>query len=156
MTGTLRPARPEDTPMIQALVSQVYGEYGLSLYLDEEPHWIDPCTYFRADGGEFWVVEVDGVVKAMGAVKLHHDQSCELKCLYVHTSLRGQGIAPMLIRKAIDHAVAAGKNHMMLWSDTRFTTAHHLYRKLGFQQTGFRDCQDSNQSLEYGFEMSIA
>ncbi len=155
MTGTFRPAQPQDTSMIQALVSEVYGEYGLGLYLDEETHWVDPCTYFRTDGGEFWVFEVEGVVKGMGAVQLHEDESCELKCLYVHASVRGQGVAPTLIQKAITHAVAAGKTQMVMWSDTRFKTAHHLYRKLGFQQTGFRDCQDSNQSLEYGFERPI-
>jgi putative acetyltransferase len=150
----LRPTKPDDTAMIQALVDEIYGEYDCRLYLDEEPHWIDPGPYFRETGGEFWVIEVEGEVRATGAVKLN-DADSELKCLYVHPSLRGQGVAPMLIQQAIDHARAAGKEKMFLWTDTRFHTAHHLYRKLGFQEFGFRDCADSNNSLEYGFEMVI-
>jgi putative acetyltransferase len=44
---------------------------------------------------------------------------------------------------------------MFMWSDTRFADAHRLYRSLGFRQCGYRELNDSNNSKEYGFEMSL-
>jgi putative acetyltransferase len=44
---------------------------------------------------------------------------------------------------------------MILWSDTRFLAAHRLYRNLGFREIGTRELNDSNNSVEYGFELSL-
>jgi putative acetyltransferase len=44
---------------------------------------------------------------------------------------------------------------MFLWSDTRFTDAHRLYRSLGFRDCGYRELNDSNNSKEYGFEIAL-
>jgi len=78
-----------------------------------------------------------------------------LKTLYVHPSLRRQGWGRKLTTLAIAYAQAAGKQKMILWSDTRFTDAHRLYRNLGFTEMGRRDLNDSNNSVEYGFEMPL-
>ena len=152
---TLRPTVPEDVPEILSLISEVYAEYDCVLYAEtEERHLLTPGPYFRNHGGEFWVVEQDGVVRATAAVMLHED-SAELKTLYVHPSLRRQGWGRTLTTLAIDYARAAGKRKMILWSDTRFTDAHRLYRNLGFTEMGRRDLNDSNNSVEYGFEMPL-
>ena len=152
---TLRKTVPEDVPGILQLVGEVYSEYDCVLDAEnEERHLLDPGPYFRGHGGEFWVVEEDGRVRATAAVMLHED-SGELKTLYVHPSLRRQGWGKRLTMLAIDYARAAGKERMILWSDTRFTDAHRLYRKLGFREMGMRDLNDSNNSVEYGFEMAL-
>jgi ribosomal protein S18 acetylase RimI-like enzyme len=152
---TLRPTVPEDAPGILSLISEVYAEYDCVLYAEtEERHLLEPGPYFRKYGGEFWVVEEDGTVRATAAVMLHED-SAELKTLYVHPSLRRQGWGRKLTTLAIAYARAAGKRKMILWSDTRFTDAHRLYRNLGFTEMGIRDLNDSNNSVEYGFEMPL-
>jgi N-acetylglutamate synthase-like GNAT family acetyltransferase len=152
---TLRPTVPEDVPGILKLIGEVYAEYDCVLYAEtEKPHLLEPGSYFRKHGGEFWVVEEDGLVRATVAVLLHED-SGELKSLYVHPSLRRQGWGRRLTVLAMDYARAAGKRKMILWSDTRFTDAHRLYRNLGFTETGIRDLKDSNNSIEYGFERSL-
>ncbi|HEX8890863.1 MAG TPA: GNAT family N-acetyltransferase [Pyrinomonadaceae bacterium] len=152
---TLRPTVPEDVPGILKLISEVYAEYDCVLYAEtEEQHLLEPGSYFRKHGGEFWVVEEDGLVRATVAVLLHED-SGELKSLYVHPSLRRQGWGRRLTVLAMDYARAAGKRKMILWSDTRFTDAHRLYRNLGFTEMGIRDLKDSNNSIEYGFERSL-
>jgi hypothetical protein len=56
---------------------------------------------------------------------------------------------------AIEHARAAGKRRMILWSDTRFTKAHALYEGMGFIREGERDLHDSNHSREYGYWKGI-
>lgn len=150
----LRPTVPEDVPGILALIGEVYTEYGCVLNAEkEERHLLEPGPYFRSHGGEFWVVEESGRIRATVALTLDGDAG-ELKSLYVHSSLRRQGWGRKLTMLAIDYARAGGKQKMILWSDTRFLDAHRLYRSLGFRETGMRDLHDSNNSVEYGFELS--
>ncbi len=150
----LRPTVPEDVPGILALIAEVYTEYGCVLNAEkEERHLLEPGPYFRAHGGEFWVVEEGGRIRATAAVMLDEDAG-ELKSLYVHSSLRRQGWGRKLTTLAIDYARANEKRKMILWSDTRFLDAHSLYRNLGFRETGMRELHDSNNSVEYGFELS--
>lgn len=150
----LRPTIPEDVPGILALIGEVYTEYGCVLNAEkEERHLLEPGPYFRSHGGEFWVVEESGRIRATVAVTLDGDAG-ELKSLYVHSSLRRQGWGRKLTALAIYYARAGGKQKMILWSDTRFLDAHRLYRSLGFRETSMRDLHDSNNSVEYGFELS--
>jgi hypothetical protein len=59
----LRPTVPEDVPGILALVGEVYREYDCVLDAEgEERHLLAPGPYFRARGGEFWVVEDNGLI----------------------------------------------------------------------------------------------
>jgi oligopeptidase B len=154
-SSSLRPTVPADVPGILNLIAGVYAEYDCVLDAErEEPHLLEPGPYFRAHGGEFWVVEDGGVVRATAAVMLHEDAG-ELKTLYVHPSLRRQGWGRRLTNLAIDYARQSGKRKMILWSDTRFWDAHRLYRSMGFREIGIRELHDSNNSVEYGFELSL-
>ncbi|HKR01073.1 MAG TPA: GNAT family N-acetyltransferase [Pyrinomonadaceae bacterium] len=155
MNLLLRPTVPEDVPGILALIGEIYREYDCVLAAEaEERHLLEPGPYFRSRGGEFWVVEEGGRVLATVAVMLHDDDG-ELKSLYVHSSLRRQGWGERLTQLAIDYARSSGKRKMVLWSDTRFLSAHRLYRRMGFQECGVRELNDSNNSVEYGFELSL-
>jgi GNAT superfamily N-acetyltransferase len=149
-----RPTIPEDVPGILALIGEVYSEYDCVLDAEEEHHLLEPGPYFRARDGEFWVVEEEGRIRATVAVLLDGDAG-ELKSLYVHSSLRRQGWGRRLTELAIDYARAEGKQKMILWSDTRFKDAHRLYRSMGFREMGLRELHDSNNSIEYGFELSL-
>jgi ribosomal protein S18 acetylase RimI-like enzyme len=150
-----RPTVPEDVPGILNLIAGIYAEYDCVLDAEnDERHLLEPGTYFRADGGEFWVVEENGVIRATVAVMLHDDAG-ELKTLYVHPSLRRQGWGRRLTELAMDYARTRGKTKMILWSDTRFLDAHSLYRSMGYREIGIRELHDSNNSVEYGFEASL-
>lgn len=150
-----RPTVPEDVPGILKLIGNVYAEYDCVLNAEkEERHLLEPGPYFRSHGGEFWVVEVGGVVRATVAVTLE-EQTGELKSLYVDSSLRRQGWGRRLTDLAIDYVRQRGASKMILWSDTRFTDAHRLYRSMGFQEIGRRELHDSNNSVEFGFEMPL-
>jgi N-acetylglutamate synthase-like GNAT family acetyltransferase len=152
---TLRPTEPDDLPGILALIGEIFAEYGCTLDAEhEDTYLLSPGPYFRERGGEFWVVEIDHRIVATIAV-LPHDDAAELKCLYVHRELRRQGWGRRLTKLAMDFARKAGKRRMILWSDTRFLEAHHLYSKMGFVRRGTRDLHDSNDTTEYGFEVSL-
>ncbi|HEX8847020.1 MAG TPA: GNAT family N-acetyltransferase [Pyrinomonadaceae bacterium] len=151
----LRPTIAEDVPGILKLISGIYAEYDCVLDAEnEERHLLEPGAYFRPGGGEFWVVEDGGDILATVAVILHGDTG-ELKSLYVHPRLRRQGWGRRLTDLAMERARAQGKSRMILWSDTRFTDAHRLYRNMGFRETGIRELKDSNNTVEYGFELSL-
>lgn len=151
----IRPTLPGDVPQILALIGGIYAEYGCTLDAEnEERHLLEPGPYFRAEGGEFWVVEEGGKVRATVAVKLHPG-SAELKSLYVHPEVRRRGWGRKLVGLVIEHARRNGRKELILWSDTRFLDAHRLYRSLGFRRGGERDLKDSNNSREYGFHLSI-
>lgn len=151
----LRPAAAPDTDGVLALIAEVYAEYDCTLDVEnDEPYLLDPTSYFRQSGGELWVVEDEGVILGSGALFLHADAG-ELKTLYVHPSLRRQGWGRRLIQLAIEHARRAGRQQMILWSDTRFLDAHRLYTSMGFRQTGRRELRDANNSVEYGFAMPL-
>jgi GNAT superfamily N-acetyltransferase len=156
MPPRLRPAEAQDTDGIQTLIAEVYAEYDCRLDVErDEPYLSDPAACFRQSGGELWVVEDEGVVKASGAVWLHAGALAELKTLYVHRRLRRQGWGRRLVTMAIDHARRNGRRQMILWSDTRFLDAHRLYTAMDFLQTGRRELKDSNNSTEYGFERAL-
>ena len=151
----LRRAAAQDTVGIQALIAEVYAEYGCTLDVErDEPHLIEPATYFRRSGGELWVVEDGGVIKGSCAVFLHPDAG-ELKTLYIHRTLRRQGWGRRLVLLAMEHARRAAKPSMILWSDTRFLDAHRLYTSMGFRPIGERELNDSNNSVEYGFTLPL-
>jgi putative acetyltransferase len=155
LMSNLRPTIPSDVPAILSLIAGIYEEYDCKLDAEnEDKHLLAPGPYFRASGGEFWVVEEAGAILATVAVALH-DEGAELKALYVHPSLRKHGWGRRLTDLALEHARAAGKRRMFLWSDTRFVDAHRLYKNIGFQKFGLRDLQDSNNTLEFGFEMQL-
>lgn len=149
---TLRSATPSDTSGIVSLIAEVYAEYDCVLDTEnDEPYLLDAGKHFRASGGDFWVVEGSEGIKGTVAVSLS-PESGELKNLYVHRSLRGLGWGRYLVQTAIEHVQRAGKQGMVLWSDTRFSDAHRLYRKMGFAESGVRELDDINESVEYGFE----
>lgn len=151
----LRPVEPADVPTIRTMIEAIFREYDLVLNVEhDDVHLKDPPTYFRSHGGEFWVVEDAGRIVATGGVLLHDDAG-ELKGLYVDPAARGQGWGRRLTELAMDFARRAGKRRFVLWSDTRFTRAHRLYRSMGFAPIGERPLYDSNNSIEYGFERTI-
>ena len=57
----------------------------------------------------------------------------ELKRLYLRESARGKGVGRMLLDRFLAWAEANRCERAIIWSDKRFTDAHRLYGKMGFQ-----------------------
>jgi putative acetyltransferase len=153
---SVRMALPADAASIQQLINGIFGEYGLALIMDGvDAHLAQPAEYFQAGGGEFWVVEDGGQIVATVGVLPHDGDAVELKALYVYPSIRRQGWGRRLTKLVMDYAKATGKKRVILWSDTRFTDAHRLYRGLGFLPFGRRELHDIYDSSEYGFECEL-
>lgn len=151
-----RAATQEDVPQIVKLIGEVWAEYGCILGTGvEEQYLLTPAEYFHARNGQFWVAEENEEIVATGAVQFYDDTTAELKSLYVHRDFRRHGLGQTLTEMAIDLARDRGAAEMTLWSDTRFTQAHRLYERLGFERKGTRKLQDLNNTTEFGFRKRI-
>jgi putative acetyltransferase len=167
---TERARKVEDQPMIRpvidadaqdlfGLLSLCYAEYPGCFVdpHDDLPDLISPASSYAATEGAFWAVEDErGRVCACVAVDFPESGTAELHRLYVRSDRRGQGFGSLLVRQAENHARARGADRIVLWSDTRFTTAHRLYKRLGYTQIdGQRQLTDISKSAEYRFEKAL-
>lgn len=151
----IRPAAVADTPAIQRHVAAIYADYGDVLDVqNEDRHLRDPGEYFRATGGEFWVVMEQGMLIATGAI-LIADGVAEVRTIYVRKDHRGRGLGRELTRMAIAYAAQRGFDEVYLWSDKRYTEAHRLYESLGFVRIGERDVRITNAYSEWRYRLSL-
>lgn len=156
----LRPARSNDAQDLFGLLTLCFAQYP-GCYVD--PHddlrdLNDPGAP-RTAPGEFWVADdARGRVFASVALDWAGDSdSAELHRLYVRPDCQGRGWGAGLIRFAEDRARAAGCARVVLWSDTRFATAHRLYGRFGYVRVGDeRSLSDISGSREYRFERELS
>jgi putative acetyltransferase len=152
----IRPVADSDRQDLFGLIAVCYADYPGCFVdpHDDLPDLRAPGTSYDRTGGAFWAVEDErGRVCACVAVDFPEQGTAELHRLYVRPDQRGRGFGSALVHRAEAHARAAGARRMILWSDTRFTTAHRLYRRLGYLQLpGVRELTDISRSVEYGFE----
>ncbi|MBL8765226.1 MAG: GNAT family N-acetyltransferase [Phycisphaerae bacterium] len=146
---------------VHDLIDRCYRPYGLRLNLADEceAHLADPGAYFRARGGEFWILtDPDSNLVATAALDLHDGpppRLAELKSMYVDPGYRRRGIGRAMTIHVMEAARSRACAQMELWSDTRFEAAHAMYESLGFVRFGERAVADSNQSREFGFRRSL-
>lgn len=161
MTSPLRTreVRDADADDLAALVGAAYAEYpGCVLDLPGvDADLTAPASAAARTGGRWWVVIRDErAVATIGAGPRREDGSVELKRLYLDASLRGQGLATRLVRSIEAHAAGLGATQVELWSDTRFTPAHHRYQRLGYTRaTETRQLHDPSDTTEYRFHKRV-
>ena len=149
------PFEPRHTPGVLALIGGIFAEYRLTF----EPAGYDADltrigTAYR--DGAFWVLEDDdGAVLGTVAVVPVSPSEVEIKRVYLDVSLRGRGWGRALVEHAMAWAAVHGHTRVRLWSDVKFQRSHLMYERLGFVRTGIRDCEDADQSQEYGFEKPL-
>ncbi|HEY0429095.1 MAG TPA: GNAT family N-acetyltransferase [Pyrinomonadaceae bacterium] len=152
----IRPVTKRDILPVIKLIGDVWAEYDCVLDAEkEETYLLAPDEYFRAKGGEFWVVVEKNEIVATVAVQMLDAKTAELKTLYVHKDFRRAGLGENLTTLAIKYAEMKRAREIILWSDTRFTKAHHLYERLGFKRISYRELDDLNSSKEFGFRLYL-
>ena len=148
---TVRAAQNEDAPAVIDLIARCFAEYpGCVLEVDLEEASLRHLTG-RFD--RFWVATTP-CSRVVGTIALAESkgQRIELKKLYVDRHLRGHGIARTLIELVETEARQRNATLVELWTDTRFETAHRVYQKLGYRQTGAeRALEDLSDTREFYF-----
>jgi putative acetyltransferase len=94
----------------------------------------DPVAAVLATGGQiFFVTEGDAVLGTC-AVLRHSQAECEIAKMAVAAEARGRGLGNLLMKAAVEFAVAIGSRRVVILSNTLLAPALQLYRKHGFIQ----------------------
>lgn len=151
----LRPVEDSDSPGIIALIGLCFSQYpGCDLHTnEEEAGLLTPESSFDV----FWVLEARG--RILGTIACGDEgtledgrKAVELKKLYMHPFLRGQGFATTLCDLVEQRARDLGRPIVELWTDTRFETAHRVYQHLGYVPTGReRSLHDRSDTREFHY-----
>jgi GNAT superfamily N-acetyltransferase len=150
----IRAGRDSDGTALIALIWACWSAYpGVRMDVDAEmPELRALASYYEAQGGALWVVETDSVASGMIAVRPLDERTWEICRVYVDPALHGTGLGHALLDLAERHAIAAGADRLVLWSDTRFDRAHRFYEKRSYIRHGaVRVLNDISNSLEFGY-----
>jgi putative acetyltransferase len=155
----IRPAEDGDAQDLFGLLSLCFAEYP-GCFVDPHgdlPDLRRPGASFVPGGGGFWVVEDEGGrVCACVAVDFPEARTAVLHRLYVRPDRRRRGLGELLVRLVEGEARRRAAQKVFFWSDTRFTGAHRLYRRLGYAGGEVtRDLGDISSSVEYRFEKGL-
>ncbi|MEE1655156.1 GNAT family N-acetyltransferase [Microvirga sp. CF3062] len=155
----IRPVVDSDRQDLFGLIAICYADYPGCFVdpHDDLPDLRAPGSSYVQTNGAFWAIEDErGRVCACVAVDFPEHGTAELHRLYVRPDQRGRGLGSRLVRQAEAHARSKGASRIVLWSDTRFVTAHRLYTRLDYAQAeGQRQLADISQSAEYRFEKAL-
>lgn len=143
----IRLATSTDSDGIVTLIDGVLREYGDRICTapgGAEADLLDIDAGYRAQGGEFWVLEAvdgDGGSQIVGTHATRPDAQkpgavCTFKRLYLRRDLRGTRFGHDLMQVAIDWAKENEFERIEFWSDTRFERAHSFFKKFGFRHNG--------------------
>ncbi|QYU65996.1 GNAT family N-acetyltransferase [Leptolyngbya sp. 15MV] len=156
----IRPARDDDADGFIRLIGDCWAEYpGCVLDVDGEvPELRALATHFAQAGGAAWAAEHEGRIVGMAATRpMHQDRAFEICKVYVAKTMRGTGLAHRLLDTAEGFARDAGAERLILWTDTRFLSAHRFYEKRGFVRQGaIRILDDLSKSLEFRYVRPLA
>ncbi len=130
-TITVRPADPRSEEA-RALLGQSHALLS-SLYPPEHNHYlsVDELAQPHID---FWIA---GNGQPLGCIALARlDGYGEVKSMFVDLAARGQGVGAALLLTLEARARATGLPILRLESGDNLYSAHRLYRRQGFTETG--------------------
>ena len=155
---SIRSGQDADGPAVIDLIWACWSAYpGIKMDVDREmPELHALSTYYANLGGALWVAESNGHVSGMIAVHPIDKPVWEISHVYVDPALHGSGLGHALLDQAEHHAIAAGAERLVLWSDTRFDRAHRFYQKRSYVRHGpIRVLHDISNSLEFGYAKPV-
>ncbi|MDR5638679.1 GNAT family N-acetyltransferase [Thermosynechococcus sp. JY1334] len=125
-----------DRAAVMHLIANVLSEFGLSW----QPEGADADVvhvedYYHRRGGQFWVVErASEVVGTIAFYPIQRGEAAvEIRKMYLHPRVRGQGLGTFLLHHLEVAIAAAGYRKIWIETASIMTTAVHLYEKAGYQ-----------------------
>ena len=157
---SLRAVQNSDAQDLFGLITLCFADYPGCFVdpHDDLPDLCKPATYIAAKGGALWVIDDSrGRVAACCGIDFPEPGKAEVHRLYVRPDMRRAGLAQRLMEQCEAFAIDRGVKKIVLWSDTRFETAHRFYARRGYSQSPEpRKLDDISHSFEYFFEKSMS
>ncbi|MFE2044656.1 GNAT family N-acetyltransferase [Streptomyces sp. NPDC059477] len=143
----IRPATPDEYPLLGDLVAHAYLREGLLDYGEDDPYLpVLKDVAGRAEHAEILVAETPaGAIGTITFVPVGGGPmadiagpgEAEIRMLAVAPEARGKGAGEALVRACIERADNAER--IVLSSQSAMHAAHRLYERLGFVRTPSRD-----------------
>jgi putative acetyltransferase len=132
----IRPWQPGDREAAGALIAAVLAEYGLgwdATGSDRDAWEVEACYW--ETGGEFWVVyQGDRLVGTGGYHPIDREpQAVEIRKMYLHQDVRGQGLGRFLLACLEQAAGERGFDTICLETASVLKEAVGLYESAGYQ-----------------------
>lgn len=129
-----RYAEADEAGVVDLIVPIQREEFGIAITAADQPDLADIPGFYRHGVGEFWVARDGGRVVGTVSLKDIGTGAAALRKMFVHADYRGagRGVAAALVRRALDHARAAGVRTVYLGTTPQFRAAHRFYEKHGF------------------------
>ncbi|MBE9099292.1 GNAT family N-acetyltransferase [Vacuolonema iberomarrocanum] len=126
----IRDWQPSDRQPAFDLIAAVLSEYGLASDPDDSDWdvWHVEEAY-QQTGGQFWVVEQSGSLVGTAAfypIK-RGEQAVEIRKMYLHPSVRGQGLGRFLLNELESTIAQHGYQQIWLETATVLKSAIRLY-----------------------------
>jgi putative acetyltransferase len=132
----IRNWQPDDRQAAADVICTVLAEYGLGW----EPQGADQDVLqveraYQQVGGEFWVVEQAGAIVGTAAYYPidRGPQAVEIRKMYLHPAVRGQGLGRFLLSQLEATIAAAGYQEIWIETATVLREAVQLYEQSGYQ-----------------------
>jgi putative acetyltransferase len=151
----IRDATDGDAWDLVGLVAACWAEFpGVILDVHGEvPELLRIASHYTEHAGRAWVAESAGRVVGSVALAPGWDPGVAmLEKLYVAHHARRCGLGSILVGEVEREARRRGFEVVELWSDTRFTAAHALYERLGYERRrDTRRLGDISATVEYHY-----
>ena len=135
-TFLIRDWEKSDRDAAAGVIKAVLKEYGLPWQPElADRDAIEVESAYIEVGGEFWVVEEDGVIVGTAAYQpiARGQNAVEIRKMYLLPEVRGRGLGVFLL-KQLEQAIAA-KQYREIWLETVtiLKDAVRLYERNGYQ-----------------------
>lgn len=109
-----------------------FGTTNLDLYIESLMEHLG--EYSPPTGLLLVVKEGTGKIVGLGALKQLHEKDCEIKRMFVTSEYRGHKLGRQIVEGLISNAKEKGYHNIYLDSAVFMTTAHNLYKSVGFKE----------------------
>jgi ribosomal protein S18 acetylase RimI-like enzyme len=133
---SIRPARPEEAPLLAALVERAYAHY-LPI-IGRRPAPMDDDYVARIAAAQAWVLEEDGRILGLLVLEDAPDHLW-LDNIAVDPDLGRKGLGQILMRFAFAEAARRGVPEVRLLTNARMVRNIGIYQRLGFTEYDRRE-----------------
>ncbi|RAI60636.1 GNAT family N-acetyltransferase [Roseicella frigidaeris] len=128
----IRPARPEEAPLLAAIVERAYGPW--VPVVGRRPFPMDDDYAARIAAGEAFVLETEGAIRGLVVIETHPDHLM-LDNIAIEPARQGHGDGRVLLDFVEAEARRRGLPEVRLYTNVLMERNIALYAKRGYAET---------------------